>query len=216
MYVLFASCAFILKGENAYAYDEFDAEPVARICPDKINWTGNDFHSAELWYADGGRFGECFSVDLKNGSNSVSFFNCENSDVSSCSTTYMIDDMHMLCNVSGKEYDFIFPDEMTAYDCNSSTFFVRADYDTLFNQITSGKFINSSNERDYYIFKTNGKSAEYFGDQLYKGVWSFNNSQSVTVEDSSCDASFHFDLIFDEYGYVSGLMFNGIEYNLAV
>ena len=211
MYILFASCAFVAK-QGALSGSE--AEPEPSISPECISWGGSEGCLGELWYAEGGRNGECFAVEEgENGCSSICFYSGESNAASLSACT--VEDMHLCCSSGEKNYDLIFIDEMTAYDCVSGTYYQRADYGSLSEQLCSGKFVNTTNERDYYVFKDNGKSAEYFGDQVFKGSWSLDTSSTVTVYDRQCRQDFHFNLVFNSYGEISGFTFNEIIYSLA-
>lgn len=211
MYILFASCAFVLKADNVAYASGLEGEPaVAALDPETINWG-----SGERWYADGERFGESFYVPV-SGEKQICFNSAEKSNTSSKPVAFIFDGMHLKFSSEGQSHDLIFTDEYTAYDMNSGMFFVRADYDSLQSQMVSGKFVNSENNRDYYQFDSNGKSAEYFGDQLYRGSWAFDTADSLVVFDYATDSDFHFQMIFDDYGSVCGLRFNDIEYILQL
>ncbi len=211
MYILFASCAFVLKADNVAYAGGLEEEPaVAAVNPETINWG-----SGELWYADGERFGESFCVS-GSGEYQICFNSADKNRESSDSVSFVVDGMHLKFSCDGQSHDMIFTDEYTAYDTESGMYFVRADYDSLQSQMVSGKFVNSENDRDYYQFGTNGKSSEYFGDQLYRGTWAFDTADSVVVFDYASDSDFHFQMMFDDYGSVCGLQFNDIEYILEL
>lgn len=211
MYVVFASCAFLAK--NTPAASDVMAEPTASINPEEISWGGGD--SGEYWYAEGTRNGECFTVDTGSGSKDIYFLDSTGSGTEPAN--YTVKNMHMHCRTDeGRSYDLIFVDELTAYDCVSGTYYQRADYDSLVDALTAGKFVNTTNSRDYYVFKDNGKSAEYFGDQVFKGRWNLETSHTLTVYDNQCRENFHFNLIFSDFGDLTGFTFNGIVYSLAV
>lgn len=216
MYIVFASCAFIAKADNTGKNSE-DAVPTASVNPTEISWGCEEDNSGEYWYAAGARTGEFFSVEKNSkGSNEICFYDSKEDMNSSKPVTYLVNDMHMKClTEEGRHYDLIFLDEMTAYDCISETYYQRADYDTLSSQLVSGKFVNSTNSRDYYVFEKNGKSYEYFGDQVFKGLWTLETSETMSVYDKTCKQDFNFNLMFDNYGNISGFTFNEIAYNLA-
>ena len=218
MYILFASCAFVAKGNNDYINEITVSTPEPSVNPSEISWGEDNEAIGEYWYANGQRSGEYFAVETAStGKNDIYFYSSsQKADAISQATPYIVKNMHMQCSTSdGRDYDLIFLDEMTAYDCVSCTYYQRADYDTLISQLTSGKFVNSTNSRDYYVFKSNGKSYEYFGDQLYKGDWNFNTAETVVVYDHVCKDYFNFNILFDTYGNISGFTFNEIVYNLV-
>lgn len=180
---------YLLYASCTYIFDDSsNGEPKATISPTEISW-GDD-----CWYQEGARNGDSFNEKNLN---------------------YSIKDMHMSgVSDNGTKYDLIFVDELTAYDLLSETYYRRADYDTLYNDLISGKFVNAQNENDYYVFKDSGKSIEYFGNQVFKGSWSFKTSSILKVYDNTCKEYFEFELIFDVMGNISGFKFYDSVYNL--
>ena len=121
----------------------------------------------------------------------------------------------MSCSTGGKSYDLIFIDEMTAYDTLSGVYYQRADYDLLFHAITSGKFVNKDNPKDWYVFKSTGKSMEYFGDMVFPGRWRLATSESISVYDNRSKETFSFNILFGSSGQMEGFRFDGVEYYLS-
>ena len=220
MYVIFASCAFIQKNSatpSSEGVEVAEAEPTASVNPSDMSWGNDQEQYGEYWYAEGTRKGDYFSVEPSSSKEIYFYEYADTTEVADVeSTPYVIRDMHMLASTdSGRNYDLIFLDEMTAYDCVSGTYFERADYDDIKDQLTSGKFVNTTNDRDYYVFKNNGSSCEYFGDQCFNGDWTLDTTETLCVYDHACHENFHFNLIFDSYGKISGFTFNEILYTLS-
>lgn len=208
MYLLYASCAYIAKdGADA-------AEPEPSVNPSDITWSSSG-DEAEYWYADGRRGTECFYVvEGQYGAGGICFSDGSRSD--DRTSNYVISNMHLKCSGgSGESHDLIFLNEVTAYDTVSGTYYKRADYEDITGSLVSGKFVNSENPKDYYIFKKNGKSAEYFGDKVFKGKWSLDTAESLTVYDYSCRQDFRFGIVTDPAGGVAALKFNDTVYNLV-
>ena len=205
MYVLFASCAYI--GQNVFKTAETEA-PQPTVSPAAICWDGDS------WYAGGSRGTASFTVVKEDtGSNEVYF---SNSRGSMNAVSYRIDDMHLLCCDGESNYDIIFLDEVTAYDCNSGVYYQRADYNKTVSALTSGKFVNTANKADYYEFKSSGKSVEYCGDKVYSGKWNLETSDSIQVYDNTCKGSMGFELVYDASGNISGMTYNNNTYVLEI
>ena len=199
MYILYASCAYIAENGGIGS-----KEPVASVCPTEICW------DSDSWYADGARGGNSFNVE--NSGELVISDGRQSSNVN-----YSIADMHMRCSDGeGTRYDLIFLDEMTAYDCISGTYYQRGDYESLMNQLSSGRFVNEANEDDYYVFKDSGRSTEYLGNRVFKGEWTLSTAQKLTIYDNQCDGFMDFNLIYDNSGKISGLTYNNMKYSLEV
>ena len=208
MFIVYASCAYV-GGADAEASPA--ACPEASVDPAAISWMQADEQTGECWYESGIRGGSYFAVNTnENGANVISFHEGNQGSESA----YIVSDMHMRCNSNGQRYDLIFTDEMTAYDTVSGRCYQRGDYTQLKNDLLSGRFVNSENPRDYFLFRDNGKSVEYFGDKVFRGSWNFDTSTTVAVSDKSCKKDYHFDLLFDGFGSVCGFDFNGITYSL--
>ena len=214
MYLLYTSCAYIAnKGQSKEAGNV--EIPVASVCPTKISWGNEAESSGDNWYAGGARGADYFTVTTSDaGTDAISFYDSRTA-IKGVSCAYTVSDMHLKCNNDGQKYDLIFVDELTAYDCNSGTYYQRGDYASIVDKLTSGKFVNSENPRDYYIFKPDGKSAEYFGEKVFKGKWNLNTTDSIYVYDNQCREYFHFTLLTDGCGEVSGFSFNNTNYYLA-
>ena len=184
MYLLFASFAY-LRDDSVGA----PKIPVATVDPTELCFDG------DVWYEAGARSSGYFSIDADSH--------------------YVVKNHHLMYSTqSGTNYDLIFTDAMTAYDCNSGVVYQRGDYSTLMKSICSGKFVNSENEDDYYIFKDNGRSIEYFGDKVYKGEWNFETADAISVYDNTCKGTLTIDLIYSGYGAISGFCLNDTVFNL--
>ena len=211
MYLLYASCAYIGKGSPS----DGPEAPEASLNPDSIKWASSN-GDEEYWYANGQRGSESFYVVSAAGSENGIYFTDSCNVGREAANPYTISDMHLKCeNTSGRSYDLIFLNEMTAYDTISGTYYQRADYDSIVENLTSGEFVNVDNPKDSYTFRKNGKSVEYFGDKVFKGIWSLETTQTVVVYDKSCKEYFHFNLQFAPDGTVSGFRFNDVTYKLA-
>lgn len=207
MYLLYASCAYVAKSGSD------NAVPEPSINPTDIEWNSGD--GAERWYANGQRGTECFYVvEGEYGSSGICFSKGSRAD--DVTSNYVISNMHLKCSAdSGENHDLIFLNEVTAYDTVSGTYYKRADYEDITDALVSGKFVNSENPKDFYVFKKSGKSVEYFGDKVFKGKWSLETAEILTVHDNSCRQDFRFGIITDGAGGVVALKFNDTIYNLA-
>lgn len=217
MYLLYASCAYIGRAELRLNGKKTE-EPVAAVDPSTISWGGKEGEFGEYWYAEGARGASCFTVACSRGeAPSIGFYvNSSGSRQNGLSeSSCVVADMHMRCTNHGVRYDFIFPNEMTAYDLLSGTYYHRGDYGLMKAQLTSGKFINPVNPNHYYVFKENGKSVEYAGDKVFGGKWNISTSGSVSLYDKTCRQVFELSLLSDDYGNISGFNSNGTVYQLT-
>lgn len=214
MSLLFASCKLLSASDTSASSNVPDAE----LDPQEIVWGCDENGYGEYWYADGARGAECFSVvSAINGANEICFFSSSKgtSNAGTKGVHYKVDNMHLSCFSGGKSYDLIFLDEMTAYDTVSGTYYQRADYNVLYSALTSGKFVNKDNTGDWYVFKSSGKSIEYFGDKAFPGRWRLATSDTISVYDNKTGETYSFDILFNGSGKPEGFRFDGIEYYLA-
>ena len=215
MFLIYASCAYVAKTDSALAAGV--EVPEARIDPSKIVWGGENGEFGENWYAEGARgtgyfsvsSGEepliCFTTGAKTGSRGASV----------TESSYIVSGKHLKCTNNGVRYDFIFPDELTAYDLVSGVTYQRADFDQIKTQLTSAKFVNLQNPDDYYVFKSNGKSTEYCGDRVFHGKWNLSTADSISLYDKARRQELSVSLLYDNFGNLNGLDCNGFQYSLA-
>ena len=217
MYLLYTSCAYIAKTDEAASVGK-KAVPNAAVNPASMIWGGDEGEYGELWYASGARGTSCFTVaNTTPAEAKICFYgnSASGGATEMTESSYVISDKHLRCTNNGTRYDFIFLDEMTAYDLLSGTYYQRGDYNLLKQQLTAGKFVSTSNPNHYYVFKDNGKSVEYAGDKVFKGKWNLSTSDSVALYDRTCRETFDLELLSDEYGNISGFDSNGTVYALA-
>ena len=215
MFLIYASCAYVAKVDPAFADNRLSVE--AKIDPGEIVWGGEDGEYGENWYAEGARGTGYFSVSAGEN-NLICFFSGVSADRRSPSGTespFVISGKHLRCTNNGIRYDFVFPDEMTAYDTISGIVYQRADYEQLKTQITSARFVNEKNATDYYVFKSNGKSTEYCGDRVFPGKWNLSTADTISLYDKVSKQQLSVSLLYDDYGNLSGLDCKGNTYFLA-
>ena len=213
MYLIYTSCAYI-AGKNNADNVQLD-QPVASICPENMSWGSNPGDSGDNWYADGARGADYFTISSDNGRESISFYNSRNVIQGTGCAYTVTSDNHLTCNNNGTKHDIIFLDELTAYDCSSGIYYQRGDYDTMLAAVTDGRFVNSSNSKDYYVFKDNGKSSEYFGEKIFKGKWSFDTTDILSVYDNDTHEYFRFVILYNNYGDITGIKLNDTVYEHA-
>ena len=215
MYLLYASCAYIAKTDR----DGKKADtPVATIDPAVISWGDTDGEYGECWYAEGARGTSYFMVAATGRKDpSICFYNNTSSGIRNDFTESfcVMADKHLRCTNNGTRYDFVFIDEMTAFDLLSGTYYQRGDYKLLKAQLIGGKFVNADNPSHYYIFKENGKSVEYAGDKVFKGKWNINTSDTIALYDKTCKEVIDLQLFSDDFGNLGGFNSNGVIYTLA-
>ena len=211
MYLIYASCTYIANADSPEASGS--AAQVAAVKPDEIVSSFNS--RVEFWYADGMRGGACFSIGKnETGSSVISFFaNSEETANEKPGAAYLVSGMHLCCSEDGKRYDLVFADDTTAYETISGVTYHRADYSRLKSVLIGGKFVNTTNSKDYYVFKSNGKCKEYFEDRVYNGTWNFCGEDTVAVYDKVCKESFELILMKNAYGDVFGFNLNGNVYS---
>ena len=216
MYLIYASCAYIAKADGSA--EKRASIPPAAVDPSQIVWSDDENSEGEFWYADGVRGTAYFSINsLNSGVVTIRFYGGTNSGKSQTVTesSCTIRNKHLQCINDGIKYDFIFSDQMTAFDTVSGIRYQRADSSQMKTQLTSGKFVNESNPGNYFVLKENGRSKEYAGVKVFSGKWTMNTTDTIVLSDRSTGKSVCVDILYDSFGNISGFDINGIVYSLA-
>lgn len=216
MYLIYASCAYIAKVDGTA--DKRAAIPPAVIDPAQIVWSDDDESEGEFWYADGVRGTAYFSVNSSDsGETTIRFYGGSNSGKyqSVTESACTVRNKHLQCTSDKTRYDFVFPDQMTAYDVLSGIRYQRADSSQMKTQLTSGKFVNQSNPENYFVLKENGKSKEYSGVKVFSGKWTMNTTDTIVLSDHYLGDSVCVDILCDPFGNINGFDIDGTIYSLA-
>ena len=216
MYLIYASCAYIAKVDGTT--EKRASLPSTVIDPSQIVWSDADSSEGELWYADGVRGTAYFSVSANDsGETTIRFYDGSTSGKlqSVKDSACTIRNKHMQCTSDGTKYDFVFPDQMTAYDIVSGIRYQRADASQMKYQLTSGKFVNESNPRNYFVLRENGKLKEYSGVKVFSGKWVMNTTDTIVLSDYNIKESVCVDILCDSFGNISGFDMNGTVFSLA-
>ena len=216
MYLIYASCAYIAKADGSDAKQR--NTPSAKVDPAVIVWNNGESSEGELWYADGVRGTAYFSVNnTPSGAATIRFYGVTNSGKQQTVTesSFTIQKKHLQCLNGGTKYDFVFPDEMTAYDTVSGVRYQRADSSQMKIQLTSGKFVNESNPENYFVLKENGKTKEYSGVKVFNGKWAMNTTDTLVLVDNGKKDAICVDILCDSFGNINGFDIEGTVYTLA-
>lgn len=92
---------------------------------------------------------------------------------------------------------------------------VADEREELLSQLTSGKFVNERNARDYFVLKANGKSVQYCGDRVFKGKWDLSGQEALTLRPNRGKPSVTMEFLYDGYGSISGVICNEVVYSLS-
>lgn len=212
MYLVYASCAYVGEADAA------GKVPKKLIDPAYISWGKSNEDYGELWYAENPVAKDCFFVSNdQNGKNEISFISTQSGQRNRVQKSdYSIVDKHMYCRSSNQTYDLVFTDALTAYDTLSGVYYRRADLNQLKDSLSSGKFVNSENEKNYFVIQKNGKVTEFLGEREYRGSWRAKTADTITLIGNDSNNQLDFMLIYDEYGYLTAIESqNNIVYNLV-
>ncbi len=216
MYLIYASCAYIAKVDGTA--EKRASLPSTVVDPSQIVWSDNDRSEGEFWYADGIRGTAYFSVTSNDsGETTIRFYGGSASGKiqSVMDSVCTIRNKHMQCTSEGTRYDFVFPDQMTAYDAVSGIRYQRADSSQMKTQLTSGKFVNQSNPENYFVLKENGKTKEYSGVKVFNGRWAMNTTDTIVLSDYHLGESVCVDILCDSFGNINGFNINGSVFTLV-
>ena len=216
MYLIYASCAYVAKVDGSA--EKRASMPSATVDPSQIVWSDDESDEGEFWYADGVRGTAYFSV---NGSApetlTIRFYGGANAGKQQTVTesSFTIRNKHLQCTNNGIKYDFIFPDQMTAYDTVSGIRYQRADSSQMKTQLTSGRFVNESNPGNFFVLKENGKTKEYCGVKVFSGKWTMNTTDTIVLSDHNTGEAVCVDILCDPFGNINGFDIGGTVYTLA-
>ena len=216
MYLIYASCAYIAKVDGTA--EKRAATPSATVDPLQIVWSDGESSEGECWYADGIRGTSYFSVNRSSsGEMLVRFYSGANSGKlqTAAESLCTIRNKHLQCTNNGTRYDFVFPDQMTAYDIVSGVRYQRADSSQMKAQLTSGKFVNESNSENYFVLKENGKAKEYSGVKVFSGKWTMNTTDTIVLSNHSTGEPIRVDILCDSFGNINGFDIEGTIYKLS-
>ena len=216
MYLIYASCAYIAKVDGSA--EKRASMPSATVDPSQIVWSDDESDEGEFWYADGVRGTAYFSVNSSAPETStIRFYGGVNAGKQQTVTesSFTIRNKHLQCTNNGIKYDFVFPDQMTAYDTVSGIRYQRADSSQMKTQLTSGKFVNESNPGNYFVLKENGKTKEYCGVKVFSGKWTMNTTDTIVLSNHSTGEPIRVDILCDSFGNINGFDIKGTIYKLA-
>ena len=216
MYLIYASCAYIAEVDGTSV--KHNDIPSAKVDPAIIVWSDDENSEGELWYADGVRGTAYFSVNkISSGAATIRFYEAATSgkQVTVSETSFIIRNRHLQCTNGGVKYDFVFPDELTAYDIISGVRYQRADSGQIKTQLTSGKCVNESNPGNYFVLKENGKTKEYSGVKVFNGRWMMNTTDTIVLLNSCDKNTVCADILCDPFGNINGFDIGGTVYSLA-
>ena len=93
---------------------------------------------------------------------------------------------------------------------------VVSERDVIQSRLTSGRFVNEENARDYFVLKSNGKIVQYCGDKVYKGRWDLASPEFLTLRTGRDGQCVTVEFLYDSTGEVSGVVCNEVIYAFSV
>lgn len=188
-----------------------DIKPVSDPADPKWSWGYSDTPLGDLWYENGKTTGEFFSVYYDGkGIPSLSFFDAGSEaslDAASSEGSFSITEKHVI-NEPGaeKEFDLIFLDPLTAYDSVSGSYYLRGDYVSLFDALTTGGFRSSLYPQEYIVLHSDGSAEDFYEGDPFTGTWYVENARQLVYHDDEYDTDYVFFFSFDDTGSLSGLI----------
>ena len=185
-------------------------DPVIDPADEKWSWGYTENTLGESWYLDGKKENPFFTVQPdEEGVLVISFFDAGAEAVpgaSSSDSAILVSEMHV-ANEPGseKEFDLVFTDPFTAFDSVSEGYYVRGDYVSLFNDLTSKAFRSTVYPQEYIVLHTDGTAEDNYDGDVYPGTWYVENAHRLLYHDDETDSDIRFYYSYSENGAFAGL-----------
>ena len=172
----------------------------ANIDPATINWgTGTE---GDRWYLDG-KEGNDYLIFSRAETGKACYI-CE-SVTESGKTEITCTALEGHLTAPGDIVDFIFPDNFTAYDTISETYYSRGDAEALRAAIGDLTFIEKTDETNVLKLTKDGACKEKYLGNSYSGTWELVTPDTVCCSFQNDDFPYEFVLVKNEKGDITGL-----------
>jgi len=185
-------------------------EPAADPSDPLWDWGYDASGLGESWYRSGDTSKDFFTVQPdEEGIENISFFDAgaeASPGNSSCECSFILSSMHML-NEEGaeKEFDFIFTDPFTAFDAVSGEYYLRGDYVSLYDDLTSHSFRSTIYPDEYIVLHGDGTAEDFYEGTSYPGSWYVENAHRLVYHDSETGSDLRFFYSYTDEGEMKGL-----------
>lgn len=185
-------------------------EPVIDPADDKWNWGYTENSLGESWFLDGKKDNSFFTVQPdEEGILTISFFEAGTEAApgrSSSDSSILVSEMHVTNEPgSEKEFDLVFTDPFTAFDTISEAYYVRGDYVSLFDDLTSSAFRSTVYPQEYIVLHTDGTAEDNYEGTAYPGSWYVENAHRLLYHDAETDSDIRFYYSYSDDGSFIGL-----------
>ena len=185
-------------------------DPVIDPSDEKWSWGYTENSLGESWYLDGKKDNPFFTVQPDgDGILTISFFGEGTVALpgnSLSDSPILISEMHV-ANEPGseKEFDLVFTDPFTAFDTLSEEYYIRGDYVSLFDDLTSSAFRSTLYPQEYIMLHTDGTAEDFYENDVYPGSWYVENAHRLLYHDDETDSDIRFYYSYSESGSFAGL-----------
>jgi len=173
-------------------------EIAANVNPTFINW-GNrrgEENSADPWYPDGKIGDEFIYFGIGESSSGIVCFREKAGELVAQTPCSLTDDLHLVAEAEGEDFDIIFPGEFHAYDLKTEKWYIRANYDFLLGMFSGKTFAEKTDSGNTLSFGEDGSCTEMYQGTEYSGTWKLINATTVRFTISE-EEYYDFDLVLN-------------------
>lgn len=150
-------------------------EPEPVLDPDEIEWgyQSPDIMDAQYWYVDGDKSATSFIFFEDDCLTTV------DGETRNTVDTKTVDKHIVDAKSDGAAFDFVFTDALTCYDIVSKQWYMRSDYQSVVNSLTTATFVCELGSQWKYTFNTDGTMI-YDNDGTQKtGKWWIGDARTI-------------------------------------
>lgn len=173
-------------------------EIAANANPTFIDWGSRrgEENSADPWYPDGKIGDEFIYFGIGESSSGIVCFREKAGELVSQTPCSLTDDLHLVAEGEGEDFDIIFPGEFHAYDTKAEKWYIRANYDFLVGMFSGKSFAEKGDSSNTLTFNEDGSCVEVYQGTEYSGTWKLINATTVRFTISE-EESYDFDIVLN-------------------
>lgn len=175
------------------------AEAVAD--PAEINWGSGE--EGDRWYLDGKEEEENYLIFTKASTGKDCYICQSVTEGNKSELTCTAREKHL--TVPGGIIDIIFPDQFTAYDTVSKTYYSRGNLKDLMSSLGNLVFEEKTDATNVLKLNEDGKCKEKYLGNTYTGTWKLCTPDTVRCTFKDDDFPYEFKVVKDDDGNITGL-----------
>ena len=173
-------------------------EVAANVNPTFVDW-GNrrgEENSADPWYPDGKIGEEFIYFGIGESSSGIVCYRENAGELVSQTPCALTEDLHLVAEGEGEDFDIIFPGEFHAYDTKAGKWYIRANEEFLLSMFSGKSFAEKTDSNNTLSFNEDGTCVEVYQGTEYSGTWKLINATTIRFTISE-EEYYDFDLILN-------------------